>query len=117
MRRSILSAKALRRAAEPPTALPTSVLDFIRSGTITFVTNWASFARDVALPAECRSKEDMHLPLFGNPAEVPVRAFAGCCIFRAAHKSLGILLLGQPAALDAIARCGIAGRMLNVGGM
>lgn len=113
VRTSILSASALHRASQPPTLLPTSVLDFLRSGMITFVTNWASFARDAALPSTCGSAAELHLPIF-EPADVPVRAFAGGCIFRAAPGIMGIVILGPPAILDAISCCGVLGRKLNL---
>lgn len=112
IRRSILSRLNLKRAATPPTILPTSVLDFWRLEMITSVSNWSTFAKDVSLE-RCGSVAELHLPLF-DPTAVPARIFSGCFVFRARPGgALGLALAGSPEKIQAIVESGLLGEKIK----
>ena len=114
IRRSIADAGALGRRAEPRTELPRTVGEFWRCRMISAVSNWSSFHRDVSLMKSCGSRADLHLPLF-RKEDVPARAFTGAFVFRAkAGAPLAVALAAKPAVLDAVSRCGILGRRVDL---
>jgi hypothetical protein len=81
---------------------------------ISAVSNWSSFHRDVSLMKSCGSRADLHLPLF-RKEDVPARAFTGAFVFRAkAGAPLAVALAAKPAVLDAVSRCGILGRRVDL---
>merc|ERR1711974_401830 len=104
--------QTMKRAAEPPTKLPT----FWFNKYFGSVTNWVSFANPEGFIFPGVAEQELHIPVLDFEHTIAlvtyVQAFA--LVFRAAPGKIGVCFCGKQQDVDRLRKEGILGKPLNV---
>ena len=107
--RKSISNGVYRRAASPPTKLPTN-WQYLTGTSYAAVTNWSTFYSSVDID---EAVEELHMPIFDFPETTPSSAMGAMVIFRPKPDSIAVLFGGSKQLVDSLMQSGMVGARLE----
>jgi len=95
-------------AAHPRARLPSN-WEHLTGGTYAAMTNWASFAKPLALSG---AEQDLHIPLFEWNKACPACVVSSMVIFQPCAGRVGVMVAGKRDLVEAVRRSGMVGCLL-----
>ena len=85
----------------------------VNGGTYAAITNWATFAKELALGTG-GGQQELHMPLFDTNKSTPAGAFGAMVIFQPEEGAVAALVAGPQRLTDAVKASDMVGEVLEL---